>query len=197
MCGSLSPCRQFKNNFPNVQPITDKSYIQYSVVITCPGGTASLDLAAALVEENCGKARAVKSLRSMLANTTLVSTKLPTHAYGNLSTCGDKRVEQAIDLMERHISQPISMTAIAEQLSISLTEFNRAFAIHAKQPPSAISRKIRLSNAHWLLLNTTRTITQITHECGFADTAHFTRWFKRMYGNPPKQFRTHRRSANL
>jgi AraC-like DNA-binding protein len=44
-----------------------------------------------------------------------------------------------------------------------------------------------------MLLNTHRSVTQIALECGFADSAHFSRWFRREYGEAPLAFRRSRR----
>ena len=49
---------------------------------------------------------------------------------------------------------------------------------YAGKPPAAVWREIRLAHGHWLLVNSSRTVTQIALECGFADGAHFSRWFK-------------------
>ena len=54
---------------------------------------------------------------------------------------------------------------------------------------------MRLEHGHWLLLNSSRTVTQIAHECGFSDGAHFTRWFKKVYGEAPFAFRNRRRQV--
>ena len=42
-------------------------------------------------------------------------------------------------------------------------------------------RQIRLKSAHWLVLNSNRSIAQIANECGFTDSSHLIRWFKRAY----------------
>ncbi|MCP4334636.1 MAG: helix-turn-helix domain-containing protein, partial [Gammaproteobacteria bacterium] len=42
------------------------------------------------------------------------------------------------------------------------------------------------------LMNSKRTITQIAYECGFADSSHFSRWFKTKFGETPRSYREHR-----
>ena len=39
------------------------------------------------------------------------------------------------------------------------------------------------------ILNTSRSLSAIAHECGFTDNAHFTRWFKRRFGDAPSRYR--------
>jgi transcriptional regulator GlxA family with amidase domain len=50
-------------------------------------------------------------------------------------------------------------------------------------------RVIRLSYGLWLLQNTERSITDIAQECGFADTAHFSRAFRMAFDKRPTEVR--------
>jgi hypothetical protein len=54
--------------FPRCHPETDQMYMNDNEIITCRGGTSALDLAFALIETRCGKARAVKGLTSLLVD---------------------------------------------------------------------------------------------------------------------------------
>lgn len=186
---------QMASMFPLVRPVTEKIFAGDSGVITCPGGTAALDLAVSLIEEHCGRARAIKGLMSMLVDNRRGGHQLLHRPYGNLTACGNWRVERSIELMERNISRPFAIGELAHRLGTSVRELNRAFTNHAKQSPASIWRTMRLAHAHWLLLNTSRNVTQVAFECGFADTAHFSRWFRRSYNETPSTFRRQRRLA--
>lgn len=187
--------KQFAEMFPAAYPVTDKSFINADNVITCPGGIAPLDLAFALIEEHCGKARAVKGITSLLVNHHPVTHHGFLRPYDNLTYCGNWRVEQAVHLMQRHISAPFRINQLASRLDTSTRELNRAFKQYAGETPLQIWRKIRLAHGHWLLLNSARNITQIAMECGFADAAHFSRWFKQQYRERPSVFRQYRRKV--
>ena len=187
---------QFQRLFPDTQTQTDLIYLDDNGIVTCPGGTSALDLAFTLIEAHCGKARAVKALTSLLGDRRRTVHHMPQRPFGYLTSCGNWRVEQAVTLMERNFSNPYSVAGLAERLNTSERELNRAFKKHAHEPPSAICRSMRLTHGHWLLINTTRTITQISLECGFSDGAHFSRWFRKTYGEPPNLFRTRRRRVD-
>lgn len=180
---------QMKQLFPLSLPESDQIYVNDNEIITCPGGTAALDLAFSLIEERCGKARAIKGLAALSVEKHRADHHRPNRPYGHLSVCGNRRVEQAIEIMERHISAPLKIHTLANRLNTSERELNRAFKQHAGEPPTAIWRKMRLSHGHWLLLNTTKTVTRIAFECGFSDNAHFCRWFRRTYDETPIEFR--------
>lgn len=189
----LAHLKQMQNMFPATLPDTDRIYVSDNEVFTCPGGTAALDLAFALIEERCGRARAIKGLRALLLNAHRTARHVPHRPFGHLVASGNRKVEQAAELMEGQIAAPHSIAALARQLNTSARELNRAFTKHAGKPPAAVWRDMRLAQGHWLLLNSTRTVTQIALECGFADGAHFCRWFKKTYGETPRDFRTRRR----
>jgi len=42
----------------------------------------------------------------------------------------------------------------------------------------------------WLLQNTDRLITDIGQECGFSDTAHFSRVFRQAFDKKPTDYRS-------
>jgi transcriptional regulator GlxA family with amidase domain len=187
---------QFQRLFPDTRTQSDLIYLDDNGIITCPGGTSAIDLAFNLIENHCGKARAIKALTSLLVDRQRTSHHMPQRPFGYLTSCGNWRVEQAVTLMERNFSNPYSVAGLAERLNTSERELNRAFKKHAHEPPSAICRSMRLTHGHWLLINTTRTITQISLECGFSDGAHFSRWFRKTYGEPPNLFRARRQRVD-
>lgn len=186
---------QLKQLFPLSLPEPDQIFINDNEVITCPGGMAALDLALSLIEEHCGKARAIKGLVALCVERQRAAHHRPNRLYGNLSACGNLHVEQAVDIMERNISTPFKIRELARMIKISGRELNRSFNLHTGESPIAIWRKMRLSYGHWLLVNTTRRVTRIAFECGFSDGAHFCRWFKRVYNESPIEFRNRRREV--
>ena len=186
---------QIKQLFPLSLPETDQIYVNDNEIITCPGGTAALDLAFSLIEERCGKARAIKGLAALSVEKHRAAHHRPNRLYGYLSVCGNWRVEQAVDIMERHISTPFKIYELAQKLNTSERELNRVFTQHAGEPPTSVWRKMRLSHGHWLLVNTTKAVTRIAAECGFSDGAHFCRWFKKIYAETPIDFRKHRHAV--
>ncbi len=186
---------EIQADFPQVRFVTDKPVVDQGDIITCPGGVMALDLAVHLISKHCGKARAQKGLRLMIADTSRLLAPAPHMPYSALASCGDWRVSKAIELMESNIGAALAVEEIARQLGIGAWELNRAFKRQANESPSTAYRTMRLAHGHWLVVNTSRSITQIAFECGFSDSAHFSRWFKRAYQSPPSEFRKSRRKA--
>jgi len=184
---------QLKHLFPRSLPESDKMYIDDDGVITCVGGTSAIDFVFSLIETHCGKARMVKGLTWLLVDKHRAPDHMPHRLHGRLSVCGNKTVEQAVTMMERRMSNPCSISELASRLNTSERELNRVFTLYANDAPAAVWRKMRLGHGHWLLVNSTKTVTEIAQECGFSDGAHFSRWFRKTYRESPVEFRNRRR----
>ena len=112
--------------------------------------------------------------------------------FRDLEECGNWRVEQAVKIMRQKIFEPETTKKLAQMLGSTVRQLNRVFLEHAKASPQEVWRDMRLQHGRWRLMNSKRTITQIAYECGFADSSHFSRWFKTKFGETPKSYREHR-----
>lgn len=184
---------QFEEMFPETIPLSNRLFVDDGNIITCPGGISAIDLALNLIELRCGKAKSAKGLHSMLMMKRSHNDDITSYPYHELTHCGDERVEKAIKFMRANISCACSISSLAKQLDLSERVLIRAFSQVCDKGPTAIWREIRLAHSQMLLLNTCETVTQIAYDCGFADTAHFSRWFRRVYGEPPVLYRSRRR----
>jgi transcriptional regulator GlxA family with amidase domain len=183
--------------YPRVIPVSDEIYVLEDDRITCPGGTAAIDLAVELLIRHCGKARALKGLAQMVVDQHREAHHKARRMFDDVKACGDWRVKRAIDLMQEKLAEPYSIEQLAVRVSTSVRQLERSFAQHARLTPAAAWRGLRLDHARWRLLNTARTITQIADECGFADSSHFTRCFKDSFGEPPHAYRQRRHRVDL
>ncbi|MFZ0487160.1 MAG: GlxA family transcriptional regulator [Arenicellales bacterium] len=178
--------------YPCVVPVADELYVSDGPCITCPGGTAAIDLAVELLVRHSGKARALKGLAQMVVDAHRAAHHKARHIYDDIKECGDWRIKRAMTLMQEKLGEPYTIARLARRVGTSVRQLERAFAAHAHMSPAMVWRGLRLEHARWRLLNTTRTITQIADECGFADSSHFARCFRQSYGECPYEFR-HRR----
>lgn len=182
--------------FPKIEAVVDTSFVEDGNIITCPGGTATLDLAFGLIERHCGRARATKAMVSLIADEQRAENHMGYRPYGHLAVCGNWSVEQAYGFMEKNLSTPCNIEKLADMLDVSARNLTRAFMEYTGESPQAIWRKMRLIQGRWLLLNSRQTITEIAAETGFSDSAHFNRLFKQLNDNiTPNAFRKqHKRS---
>ncbi|MBN4051730.1 helix-turn-helix domain-containing protein [Parvibaculum lavamentivorans] len=187
---------EFKALYPKVNVVTDELFVEDNGIFTCPGGTAAVDVAVELIAREAGPARAMKALPDLVVVQRRMGVQPPPKSNDVPLYCDDERVEQAIKTMQSHLSKPKTTSDLAEMVGLGVAQFNRIFFQHVDRVPQEYYRLLRLKHARWRLLNSRRSVAEIAKECGFSDSAHMGRWFKREFGTPPGQFRKAARPGN-
>jgi len=93
-------------------------------------------------------------------------------------------------LMQQNLARPVPLDELARWVHMSPRHLDRAFRSELHMRPSDYARQLRLRHGLWLLTNTELTVTQIAHQCGFADASHFSRWCRSAFGRSPTDLRT-------
>ena len=177
----------FAAEFPDNKVDADRLFIDDGDRITCAGGGGVADLAAHLIHRHLGATLAQKSLHILQLQSARPGTEAQPHTIPAASD--DRRVRRAILLMEQHVSDPLTMDAIASRLKISSRQLERLFRSSTGMTPASMYRQIRLRHARRLLFATQKSITDIAVETGFCDAAHFARQFRSFFGEPPRRAR--------
>jgi AraC family transcriptional regulator len=96
------------------------------------------------------------------------------------------KLQQAIDYIEQHLDQDLTVAAIATTLAISPYHFSRLFKQSTGLAPHQYVIQCRVERAKQLLLQGKLTIAEIAYRVGFANQSHLNRHFKRVLGVTPK-----------
>ena len=99
------------------------------------------------------------------------------------------KVRRAILLMEQHLSQALTVEALAKKLDMSVRQLERLFKEDTGKSPQAYARAMRLGVAAWMLRQSGKTVAAIASACGFSDASHMGREFRQAYGVPPGVYR--------
>jgi len=100
-----------------------------------------------------------------------------------------RRVELALEYIENHLKENITLEEAASEACFSPYHFHRIFHALLGENFKEYIRKRRLSNAACDLINTDREILQISFDYRFESQESFTRSFKKMFGTTPGRFR--------
>ncbi len=179
----------FKEKFPLIQSVSDQIFVVDRDRITCAGGVAAIDLVGYLLERDCGVSRSRKILPHLLIDELRPAEHPQLLLLDEYFTVYDERVRAAVFLMQQHIANPIAVATIARRIGVPTRQLERGFQRSFVMSPSCFFRLMRLRRARWLVLHTSLSVTRIAIDCGFADTAHLTRSFKRQYGELPSGLR--------
>ena len=100
------------------------------------------------------------------------------------------RIQQMLEYIYTHYAEAVTLDDIAGAASISRSEAGRCFNAYLGCSPVDALIRYRLQTAYRLLSDTTLTLREISHACGFNSVNYFSRQFRRTYGHAPGQNRT-------
>jgi AraC-like DNA-binding protein len=96
---------------------------------------------------------------------------------------------RAVDLMEHHISQQLSLKKIAQALHSAPTSLNRVFQQHFNISPINYFINLKMEAAKSLLTNTNMQIQEVAQNTGYSNSLYFSSEFKKRIGMSPREFR--------
>ncbi|WP_367154476.1 helix-turn-helix transcriptional regulator [Methylomonas sp. HYX-M1] len=99
----------------------------------------------------------------------------------------DKRIEQALELLRERIADAVPLAEIADATCLSPDRFRHLFIEQTgmRFRPYVLWLRIEIALTAFA---SGRNLTEASHAGGFADSAHFSRTFKRMFGIAPSSF---------
>ncbi len=187
-CVSWFHSADFLGQFEGLNHVADQIFVVDRDRLTCSGGASSAHLAAHLVEKHVGRSQANKSLHIMIIDGVMQASKPQPGIPISLRT-DDPLVQRALLIMQQHIDTPLSVSEIAQRMGNSKRQLERHFRSALNTSPQAAFMGIRLALARHLLTSGDRTIAMISVECGFCDSSHLSRMFRRHYGCTPQEVR--------
>jgi transcriptional regulator GlxA family with amidase domain len=160
--------------------------------MTCAGGTAGLDLALTLIEQDHGAALARQVAEWFIRTEQRPSNVAQRLGLGERYGTRNARLLNMLAAMEIALDTPLSREALAAAAGVSVRQLERLSAHHLGLGITDIYLRIRLDHAVHLLRSTSLSATEIGILCGFATASHFSRSFKRRFGVAPSRWSAQR-----
>lgn len=99
-------------------------------------------------------------------------------------------IGQILDYIMEHLGdETLGVTSLCKCFFISPSQLRRNLLRATGLSPNRYILKLRLSRAENELLNTAKSIQQISYECGFASPYYFSRCFSQEYALSPREYR--------
>jgi AraC family transcriptional regulator len=98
-------------------------------------------------------------------------------------------MSRAVDFIEAHLQEPVTVADIADAVSFSLYHFCRTFNEATHHTPYDYLMRRRLSESARELLRTDKKVIEIACDYQFNNPETFSRAFRRMFGMQPNQLR--------
>jgi transcriptional regulator GlxA family with amidase domain len=181
--------RELAARYPDVRVEHDPLWVKDGNIYTSAGISASIDLALAWVEEDCGAALAHEAARELVlflrrpGGQPQLSVSLASQA-SEMTSIRELQVWIAENLGRR-----LSVDDLAERMAMSVRNFERVFTREVGTTPSQYVLQARVEAARRRLERTELGLKQVAKAVGFGGVDGMRRAFVRLLGISPRRYR--------
>lgn len=101
----------------------------------------------------------------------------------------DQKIEQAKIIMNQNIFADVDPEELAMKLNVSYSWFRKVFKDYTGYAPAKYFQELKLRKAKQLLIETSRSVKEISFMLGYKTTEHFFSLFKKHTGFTPMEYR--------
>jgi AraC-like DNA-binding protein len=95
------------------------------------------------------------------------------------------RIARALERLRKDFDRPLRIEEIARELGMSVSGFHHHFRALTAMSPLQFQKQLRLREARHLMLGEDLDAASAGYRVGYSDASHFSREYKRLFGEPP------------
>jgi transcriptional regulator GlxA family with amidase domain len=182
--------------FPQVKLEPDALHIRDGDIYTSAGVTAGMDLALAMVEEDCGHRVALDVARQLVLFLKRPGGQSQFSTHLTAEADGTSPIRAVQDWVRSDPGADLRVETLAERAGMSPRNFARVFLREAGTTPLKFIESVRLDAARARLERTRDPVERIAAELGFGTAETMRRTFLRRLGVTPQGYRSHFRALS-
>jgi transcriptional regulator GlxA family with amidase domain len=181
--------RELAARYPGVRVEHEPLWVKDGNIYTSAGISASIDLALAWVEEDCGAGLAHEAARELVlflrrpGGQPQLSVSLASQASEMTS------IRELQIWIAEHLQTRLSVEDLADRMAMSARNFERVFTREVGTTPSQYVLQLRVEAARRQLERTERGLKQVAAGAGFGSVDVMRRAFVRLLGITPRRYR--------
>lgn len=105
----------------------------------------------------------------------------------------DFYIQEAVHYIEQNYQRDLTVEEVADACRLNRSYFSKLFKDNMGCPPQEFLIGVRLAKAAEMMCNGNAPISEIAVRCGYSNQFHFSRAFKKRYGEPPQKWRAQNR----
>ncbi len=181
--------RELAKRYPGVRVEHEPLWVKDGNIYTSAGTSASIDLALAWVEEDCGAALAHEAARELVlflrrpGGQPQVSVSLASQASEMAS------IRELQIWIADHLETKLSVEYLADRMSMSVRNFERVFTREVGTTPAQYVLQMRVEAARSQLERTDGGLKHVASAVGFGSVDVMRRAFVRLLGITPRRYR--------
>lgn len=178
----------FAETFPDIT-LADQVFVADDGRLTSAGGTAGIDMMLHLITRSLGQSVSDEVAARLIYGNIRALQQTARLSLAERLGIRAPRIAPAIELMERHVEEPLTPGEIAAEIGLSVRQLERLFQRYVGAPPKQVYLELRLTRAQQLLMQTDMKVVEIAVACGFNTTSHFSRRYRARFGETPHRAR--------
>ena len=178
----------FREDFPHLD-ITEELFEIDGQIITCSGGTASIDLLLHLISHSHGHDLATHVSEWFLHKQIREQSEHQRMALRFRVGVSHPKLLSAIQFMEENLETPLEREEIAEVVGLSTRQLERLFRKYLNSTPRKYYFGLRMQRARILLRQTSMSVLDVALASGFVSASHFAKCYREFFGHPPRRDR--------
>ncbi|RZF91866.1 AraC family transcriptional regulator [Pseudoalteromonas sp. N1230-9] len=139
----------------------------------------------------------LKLLRLMSQDNSALSLSSSGFRYTDRTDPSKDKFDKVIEYIYQYYTEPLYAEQLAKMAHMSTNHFHRFFKKRMERTLTEFINQLRIGKACKLLINTNRSITAISDQCGFKNASNFNRRFLTLKGSTPSQFRKRLKQKSL
>lgn len=186
---------ELQRRYPSIKVDADRIFTREDDLWTSAGITAGIDLALAMIEEDCG----IEISKTIARD--LVVYHRRSGGQSQFSTMLDLeprpgRIRDALAYARAHLGEALSVEQLADVARISPRQFARQFTAETGETPARAVERLRCEAALPRIEDSSEPFDQIALQVGFGDIERMRRVCLRIFGQPPQALRRRSRALN-
>jgi transcriptional regulator GlxA family with amidase domain len=181
--------KELARRYPLVKVESELVWVKDENIYTSAGISASIDLALAWVEEDCGAAIAQGVARELVLFLRRTGGQKQLSVSLSAQASEMRAIHELQVWIAENLRKKLSVQALADRAAMSVRNFERVFTRESGRTPSKYILQLRVEAAQQQLERTDRGLKQIAVACGFGSADVMRRSFSRLVGVTPNQYR--------
>lgn len=178
----------FREDFPHLD-ITDELFEVDGNIITCSGGTASIDMFSHMISHSHGHELAMHVSEWFMHKQIREQSEHQRMGLRFRIGVSHPKLLGAIQAMEDNLETPLDREEIAETVSLSTRQLERLFRKYLNSTPRKYYFGLRMQRARILLRQTSMSVLDVALACGFVSASHFAKCYREFFGHSPRRDR--------
>ena len=179
-----------RRQFPKLDVHADAMFVRDDPVWSSAGVSAGIDLALALVQDDCGRDIAMSVARQLVVYMKRPGGQTQFSELLQAQAKGGEPFAELHDWLSMHLhDETLSVESLARRACMSARNFARVYKTKTGRTPAKAIELFRLETARKLLEDTDERIEAIARRTGFGDEDRMRNTFQRHLNVSPRDYR--------